>query len=156
MKIEEKTSEMFDAIVKPAQTSNTPVPSVEVAEQKINERLASDQDYSAAAGALFALYGTRLYATIDSLSAKQLRRLIKALCVYPLEDQFVNKKVPLEHNAYLLANKMIESKFLITLYTGFEEEERRKKAAEEYKAAAEAKTVSAEEEKIRADDGVIS
>lgn len=136
MQIESKTEEILTTVVESINTSKqiaqTPQ---ELAEQKINQQLASDQDYGAAAGALFALYGTRLYATVDSLSAKQLRRLIKALCVYPLEDQFINKKVPLEHSAYILANKMIESRFLITLYTGFEEEEKRRKAHEEYKAA---------------------
>lgn len=106
----------------------------ELAEQKIDEQLASDQDYGAAAGALFALYGTRLYAAIDALKTNQLKRILKTLCVYPLEDQFINTKNPLEKQAYLLANKMIESKFLITLDTVAKEEQRRKALTEEQKA----------------------
>ena len=138
MKIEQKSEQVLDIVTKPVDASNV-LETVETSEgkielqQKTDEQLVSERDPAAAAGALFALYGTRLYAIVNALSAKQLRRLIKALVVYPLEDQFVNKKNELEMNAYHMATKMIESRFLLTLSAAWEEEEKRKQFVEEQK-----------------------
>lgn len=142
MQIESKSDEILDTVIKPTDENGNELTREQIAEQKINEQLISEQDYGAAAGALFALYGTRLYAAIDALSAKQCRRVIKALCVYPLEDLCINQKNVVEWQSYLLANKMIESKFLLTMDTAAKEYERRKEEAEKAKLAAEANEVT--------------
>lgn len=125
------------------ETVQTPDGKVELHE-KTPEQLVSETDPGAAAGALFALYGSKFFNIVDGLSNKQLRRLVKALVTYPLEDVFVNTKVPIEMNAYHIGNEMITSRFLATLAHVYEEEEKRKVLTAQQKAA----NISPEAEKV--------
>lgn len=115
-------------------STETPTGTVELHE-KTPEELISEQDPGAAAGALFALYGSKFFNIVNQMSNKQLRRLVKALVTYPLEDVFVNTKVPIEMNAYHIGNEMITSRFLAVLANTYAEEEKRKALTEEQKTA---------------------
>lgn len=112
------------------------IPKDQVRGLEENAALAhTDPNYDPEKGplALFALYGPQLYSHVDQLSSRQLRRLLKALVTWPLEDVQVNKKNPIELSAYNIANEMITSRFLLTMIQAHDEQERRKKADEEYR-----------------------
>lgn len=104
-----------------------------------------DETYDPMAGALtlFGLYGPKLFALIDQMSVRQLKRFSKALVTYPLENIEINKKDPVQVEAFKIADKMITSKYLLILTTAFEEKQRQEMAQKEFqKIQEEAKKVA--------------
>ncbi len=105
----------------------------------------TDPTYDPMAGAMtvFGLYGPALNNLIDRMSVRQLKRFAKALVKYPLEGNEVNQKDPVQVEAYKIADKMIQSKFLLILSTAFEEKQRQEMAKKEFqKTQEEAKVLS--------------
>jgi hypothetical protein len=100
---------------------------IEELEQNAN-KLLDDPTYDPMQGpsALFGLYGPYLFKAVDQMSNKQLKRLIKVLVTYPLEDIKLNKKNALEVEAFKIADRMLQSKYLMQLIVYHEEEEKRK------------------------------
>ena len=104
-----------------------------------------DETYDPMAGALtlFGLYGPQLFSLIDKMSVRQLKRFSKALVTYPLENIEVNKKDPIQVEAYKIADRMLTSKYLLILTTAFEEKQRQEMAHKEYlKTQEEAKKLA--------------
>jgi hypothetical protein len=83
--------------------------------------------------ALFALYGPQLMALTDKLSNRQLKRLLKYLVMYPLEDIKLNMKNPVEVEAFKIADRLVTSKYLMILGAAFEDEEKKRLAKEQLK-----------------------
>lgn len=107
-----------------------------------------DETYDPMAGALtlFGLYGPQLFSLIDRMSVRQLKRFSKALVTYPLENIEINKKDPVQVEAYKIADRMITSKYLLILTTAFEEKQRQEMAQKEYlKTQEEAKKLAESE-----------
>lgn len=104
-----------------------------------------DETYDPMAGALtlFGLYGPQLFNLIDKMSVRQLKRFSKALVTYPLENIEINKKDPIQVEAYKIADRMLTSKYLLILTTAFEEKQRQEMAHKEFqKTQEEAKVLS--------------
>lgn len=99
----------------------------------------TDPTYDPMSGALtlFGLYGPALSNLVDQMSIRQMKRFIKALVKYPLEGNEVNPKDPIQVEAYKIADKMIQSKFLLILSTAFEEKQRQEMAKQEFKKTQE-------------------
>lgn len=110
-------------------------------------------DATAAALTLFGLYGPKLWQCVDQLSNKQLRRLLKCLVTYPLEDIEINKKNKFEVEAFRIADRLITSKYLVVMGNAFEEEQKRAIAAEEYKKAEELQKVSSNMDELNKPNG---
>lgn len=122
-----------------------------------NAKKTSDDptyDPSAAALATFGLFSARFWPLVDRLSSKQLRRLIKALVTGELENVEVNKKNPIEFEAYKLAHQLLQSKYLAILVAAFEDQEKRRVAHEEHlKKQAEQKVSESTELKTGENNG---
>lgn len=105
---------------------------------------ANDPSYDATAAALtlFGLYGPHLWNAVDRMSNNQMRRLLKCLVSYPLENIKPNKKNKFEYEAFKIADRLITSKYLVILAAAYEDEQKRSMAAEEHKKAEQAEQVS--------------
>lgn len=130
----------------------TPAPMSTIDELEANaSKLLDDPDYDpmSAPATLFGLYGVHLFRFVDSMSNKQLKRLIKVLVTYPLEDIKINKKNALEYEAYKIADRMLQSKYLMQLIVYHEEEEKRRQALAQQASGNAEKTETNNETEVK-------
>lgn len=94
--------------------SNQPiVDPIEFEKQMLAEAEQKANDPAEQAAQMFKAYKKGFELSVEKLSAKSVKRLIKALVLAPLEKApLVNQN---EHEAYFYANSMLEAKFIMTL-----------------------------------------
>lgn len=109
-----------------------------LSDQQAVDQFNKDYDPALAPSSLFGLYAPHFFSLVDGLSNKQLRRLVKALVVYPLEPIKPNKNNDAEVKAYNIGDRMLQAKYLMILYTAHEAQEKQKAEAEARRIAAEA------------------
>lgn len=95
---------------------------LEVKEQSVTKdgpnTLANNAEDIAAG--MFSLYTPKFKQAVDTLSSRQLRRLLKMLVEYPLNERDYQPKNDIEKNAFLIGNKLLEAKFMMILTTHFD------------------------------------
>lgn len=81
---------------------------------------------------LFTLYWPMLRDKVENkLSAKSLRRLIKAMICVPLEDAKLNIKLDEEREAYAIIERLMEAKLVMILSALYEHQEELQKLNDE-------------------------
>ena len=88
--------------------------------KEIEEKLIANKSYTDplnAAANMYGLYMPKFKQGVDMLSSKALRRLIKALIEYPLEEAKYNHSTPLEKQLMSIGHAVLEAKFLMILET---------------------------------------
>ena len=86
----------------------------------IEEKLINDHAYRDpinAAANMYGLYMPKFKQGVDMLSSKALRRLLKALIEYPLEETKYQHSTPLEKQLMAIGHAVLEAKFLMILQT---------------------------------------
>lgn len=107
-------------------------------EEVIAEETVKQPDFSPidAASQVFSSYFPVYCNLLDKLSRKQIVRLNKALMGMPLEDVSPNLKNEVEVQAFMIGQKLFESKMVITYHVlterqkEFEEKHKEKKEGE--------------------------
>lgn len=69
------------------------------------------------ASTMFAMYFPRYVANVDQLSSNSLRRLVKALVGYPLEDFTVKSSNKLESEAFAIGRALLDAKMMMIFQT---------------------------------------
>lgn len=82
------------------------------------------------AAGMFSLYLPKFKQAVETLSSRQLRRLLKMLVEYPLNEREYQPKNQVEKNAFLVGNKLLEAKFMMILTTHFDLAEKPNKKKE--------------------------
>lgn len=75
------------------------------------------------AATMFTLYLPRFQASVDRLSNKALRRVLKALIEYPLVDEEYKFSSELEKDTFFVAERLILAKMMMIQHTLFNNEE---------------------------------
>lgn len=89
---------------------------------------------------LFGLYHPQFEKLVDSLSTNGVRRLLKALVAYPLEERYIKGSSENEKAAFQIGRRLLEANFLLTMDTYVNN-------AEELLAVANSETKEEKEEK---------
>lgn len=84
---------------------------------EIFSRVTNPED---AFAACFYVYFPRLEMLVSKLSNRKLRRLIRAIIETPLNKKQYNMFTTEEKEAFVLADKLLESKFLMIIHTQLE------------------------------------
>lgn len=79
----------------------------------VSGNLSDDPNEMAAT--LLHLYTPKYNALVDKLSSKAMRRLLKKLPVYPLNEKAYEGTTLEEKNAFAIAERLIESKFVLQM-----------------------------------------
>src|ERR1041385_8941355 len=103
----------------------TPLTAEEIEQQQI--QAAANRDPLESATLLFTLYYPRFCAALDTLPAKSVRRLIRAIIGVPLAEATPNLKRPEERTAYAIAERLKEANLIITLDTLYKHQQELKK-----------------------------
>jgi hypothetical protein len=103
--------------------------SVELKEPEINEK-SFESDPSGSASMLFGLYYPKFSQALDTLPAKSLRRLLRALIGVPLVNASPNLKRSEERVAYSVAERLLEAKTVVTLHNLFQHQQELQKLDE--------------------------
>jgi hypothetical protein len=88
-------------------------------EPKVDEK-SFESDPAGSASMLFGLYYPKFSQALETLPAKSLRRLLRALVGVPLVDASPNLKRPEERVAYSVAERLLEAKTVVALHNLFE------------------------------------
>lgn len=118
-----KKDDLYQAGGESSSPAKTPL---EQLEENCN-KMIDDPSYDPMAGpaTMFGMYGPLLFSCVDRLSNRQLKRLIKALCVWPIEDYSANRKNTVEYEAFKIGNKMLEAKYLLKMVHSMQEIEKK-------------------------------
>lgn len=92
---------------------------LELKEPEVNPK-DFQSDPAGSASMLFGLYYPKFSQALETLPAKALRRLLRALIGVPLVDASPNLKRPEERVAYSVAERLLEAKTVIALHNLFE------------------------------------
>lgn len=99
------------------------------------EMLAAAQnravDPAESAAMVFHMYKPEMLKRLQMLSSKQMRRLLRKLVEYPLNEAEMKGFSRLENEYFLLADAMLQSKFIMMQQTYMESAEELVKAQEE-------------------------
>jgi len=86
----------------------------EAQEQQAKGSTNTSEDVAAQ---LFQLYHPMFTNIVAKLSNKQLRRVINALIKYPIEMENYKPKDENENNAYLIGDRLLQSKYVMMIFT---------------------------------------
>ena len=96
--------------------------------------LVSEQDPFSAAANLFGIYSPPFFELVDSLSTGQLRRLVKALVSYPLNDkEYLEADQPRTIEAYKIGDRLIKSRTLMEMQVMMDAEKAKKEEQDSLK-----------------------
>lgn len=87
----------------------------EVEEFMVNAAKERAEDPTEMAAGAYAMYGPYLKMAIPKLSTRSLRRILKYLVFYPLEQDSVQAANETEKSVMQLANLLIEAKFVMQM-----------------------------------------
>lgn len=88
-------------------------------------------DPAETAAMVFTMYKPEVSKRLSMLSSKQMRRLLKNLIEYPLNEKEMKTFSKLENEFFMLASAMLESKFIMMQQTYMESAEELVKAQDE-------------------------
>lgn len=103
-------------------------------------------DPAESAAMVFHMYKPELYKRIPKLSQKAMRRVLQLLIEYPLNDKKLAGTSQLEKEVFLLADAMLQSKFIMMMDVYKDGAEQLIKAQEETIFGKEAENVNEGEE----------
>jgi hypothetical protein len=86
-------------------------------QQAEDEAKKRAEDPTLVASAIYAMYTPKFIEAIDKLSLRKLRRLVKALVQYPINNKEYKMITPLEKEMFAAGNAILESKFLLILHS---------------------------------------
>lgn len=69
------------------------------------------------AATLLTLYTPKFEMLVNTLSQKALRRLVKKLVQYPLNEKDMNATSSAEKNAFLIGDRLLEAKYMLMINT---------------------------------------
>jgi len=114
----------------------------EVEQQLLNEQSQPQvsDDPEEMAATLFTLYRPRYDALVNNLSSNAMRRLLKKMVVFPLNEKEMKSTSKEENEAFAISQRLLEAKYVMIMSTY-------QKAAEEaYKKQQETEQVKTQEE----------
>ncbi len=86
--------------------------------------LAQDDPFAASAN-LFGIYSDPFFNLVDGLSTGQLRRLVKALVTYPLNNkEFITDESQKLKQAFHIGDKLIKSRTIMEMQVMMEHEQK--------------------------------
>ena len=130
------------AITTPMVSTAKSMAELEEAEQKFDPMMAP--------AGMFGLYLPKFIEKIDTLSNKSLRRVMRALVAYPLEELHPHKNNPDEVFAYKVGEKLQEAKYIMILHTAVQHqmELEQKKMEEQQKKNSETQVADSTQEQV--------
>lgn len=102
-------------------------------------------DPAESAAMVFHMYKPEMLKRLQMLSSKQMRRLLRKLVEYPLNEAEMKGFSRLENEFFLLSDAMLQSKFIMMQQTYMESAEELVKAQEEMIFGKEAEETTGEE-----------
>jgi hypothetical protein len=88
-------------------------------------------DPAETAAMIFTMYKPEVSKRLSMLSSKQMRRLLKNLIEYPLNEKEMKTFSKLENEFFMLASSMLEAKFIMMQQTYMESAEQLVQAQDE-------------------------
>lgn len=102
-------------------------------------------DPAESAAMVFHMYKPEMLRRLQMLSSKQMRRLLRKLVEYPLNEAELKGFSKLENEFFLLSDAMLQSKFIMMQQTYMESAEQLVKAQDELLFGKEETTVTEEQ-----------
>lgn len=106
-------------------------------------------DPAESAAMVFHMYKPEVLKRIPKLSSNALRRVLQLLVEYPLNDKKLAGTSQIEKEVFLLADAMLQSKFVMMQQTYMESAEELVKAQDELVFGKEAETVLTEQQEFQ-------
>lgn len=105
----EETTEVVEAVADVGEKTET-------LDAKMDEATRKATSPEEVAAQLFYLYHPKFTMLIDALPKKALTRVLKKLVTYPLVDKTYKGQSEIEKNAYLIGDRLLEAKYVMTIF----------------------------------------
>lgn len=101
-----------------------PLDPAQVEKEMLEEAKKATDDPEEVASMLFTLYLPRYFSLVEGLSSNAMRRMLKALVEYPLNDKNYMHSSPKEKEAFNIGLRLLDAKYvmLFSTYSGGLEE----------------------------------
>lgn len=123
----------------------------EITKQIELEQMAQVSPIEAASTA-FGMYYPKYCAAVDKLSAKSLRRLVKAIVGYPLEEVKLSMKNPEEMQVFYVAEELMKAKTVLFIDSMYQQQIETQKQLAETQAQADATEAAVNEARKEANE----